>query len=430
MFIEGSCMKVGCDRILGSNLTEDACGVCGGNNTTCRHFKNIYDRVPPNLVKFDYNEVAMIPKGATHIQVRDTTNNYLALMEATGSFIRYIINGNWVISWPGEFIAAGTVIKYERTEDYESFTAAGPTTTDLHVMMLFLDDIPRIEYEFWMPNSKPVEQEEYQLPLGALKIISNQDEEYYQNVDLVEPSDEEYTTTTSTEAMMTTTTATTTSTTPVPFEPTTTPYTTTTAAFRNRLPPQFNGKNNKKAGRGKHNKHTKNDEKENKNKKPAYCSPCQKPADRKQHYCDSDFVAHVQLLSKYKLEGKRYRHDVKIIYVYKSDFKMMSREYIWVYSSCCPRFRPDREYIIMGRKRRVEMPEDTSPSKRATWVDVIGGDQSAKKSNQQTRLVVDHFDYWRIWKRKYHGSMMRVANKAKCKKTPPKRGILRDPEAR
>ena len=56
-------------------------------------------------------------------------------MEATGSYIRYIINGNWVISWPGDFIAAGTVIKYERSEQYESFTAIGPTTTDLHVMV-------------------------------------------------------------------------------------------------------------------------------------------------------------------------------------------------------------------------------------------------------------------------------------------------------
>ena len=61
----------------------------------------------------------------------------LALMEATGSYIRYIINGNWVISWPGEFIAAGTVIKYERTEHYESFSAVGPTTTDLHVMVSY-----------------------------------------------------------------------------------------------------------------------------------------------------------------------------------------------------------------------------------------------------------------------------------------------------
>ena len=146
-------------------------------------------------------------------------------------------------------------------------------------------------------------------------------------------------------------------------------------------------------------------------------------------------VVHVEVLSKHKLEGKRYRHDVRVKYVYKSDFKMMSREYIWVYSSCCPRFRPLREYIIMGRKRRVEMPEESSLSKRATWVDVVGiGDDSTSKSTnnrQQTRLVVDHLDYWRVWKRKYHGSMMRVANKAKCRNSDLSfKSLLRDPEAR
>ena len=115
----------------------------------------------------------------------------------------------------------------------------------------------------------------------------------------------------------------------------------------------------------------------------------------------------------------------------------MSREYIWVYSTCCPKFRPFREYVIMGRKRRVEMPEESSQTKRATWVDVIGGadeDSTSSKSSannrQQTRLVVDHLDYWRVWKRKYHGSLMRVANKAKCKKSTYSSTLIRDPETR
>ena len=53
------------------------------------------------------------------------------------------------------------------------------------LQMLYLDDIPRIEYEYWMPNSKPIESEAYHLPLGALKIISNNDEGIFSGLDFI-----------------------------------------------------------------------------------------------------------------------------------------------------------------------------------------------------------------------------------------------------
>lgn len=34
--------KPGCDFILGSKQQEDACMVCGGQNTTCLHHKSVY----------------------------------------------------------------------------------------------------------------------------------------------------------------------------------------------------------------------------------------------------------------------------------------------------------------------------------------------------------------------------------------------------
>lgn len=47
----------------------------------------------------------------------------------------YKVNGNWVISWPGDFRIAGTVMKYERADDdkQETITIAGPTVTNIHI---------------------------------------------------------------------------------------------------------------------------------------------------------------------------------------------------------------------------------------------------------------------------------------------------------
>uniref|UniRef100_A0A3P8VR95 ADAMTS like 5 n=1 Tax=Cynoglossus semilaevis TaxID=244447 RepID=A0A3P8VR95_CYNSE len=146
MCVNGRCLKPGCDSILGSQQQEDACMVCGGQNTTCLHHKSVYqsDGGP-----FGYNEVAMIPAGATHIRVTDNSKSYLALQNGHSQFV---INGNWKISVPGEYSVAGTKLLYRRSADtWESFEVAGPTQEDLHLMVLATDKNTGIEYEYWLP---------------------------------------------------------------------------------------------------------------------------------------------------------------------------------------------------------------------------------------------------------------------------------------
>uniref|UniRef100_A0A3Q2FGJ9 ADAMTS like 5 n=1 Tax=Cyprinodon variegatus TaxID=28743 RepID=A0A3Q2FGJ9_CYPVA len=142
--VNGRCLKPGCDSILGSKQQEDACMVCGGHNTTCLHHKSVYQRGP-----FGYNEVTMIPAGATHIRVTDNSRNYLALQNGRAQFV---INGNWKISVPGEYSIAGTKLLYRRSADtWESFEVPGPTQEDLHLMVLSTDKNSGIEYEYWLP---------------------------------------------------------------------------------------------------------------------------------------------------------------------------------------------------------------------------------------------------------------------------------------
>lgn len=49
--VRGECVKVGCDREIGSNKVEDKCGVCGGDNSHCRTVKGTFTRTPKKAGK-------------------------------------------------------------------------------------------------------------------------------------------------------------------------------------------------------------------------------------------------------------------------------------------------------------------------------------------------------------------------------------------
>ncbi|KAM3938879.1 ADAMTS-like protein 5 isoform 4-T4 [Leptodactylus fuscus] len=99
---------------------------------------------------FDYKNVTRIPAGAMHIKVMDRSRNILALMSLSRG---YVINGNWVISRSGTYKVAGTEVRYSRaTASHEYLEAAGPTDEDLYVLVLFQEQNPGIEYEYWLPK--------------------------------------------------------------------------------------------------------------------------------------------------------------------------------------------------------------------------------------------------------------------------------------
>uniref|UniRef100_A0A4W3I571 ADAMTS like 5 n=1 Tax=Callorhinchus milii TaxID=7868 RepID=A0A4W3I571_CALMI len=100
--INGKCLvsagKIGCDQILGSEEKEDVCRTC------------LFVDLLPLLV----HSIAL----------------------RNGSY-KYVINGDWVISWPGTYPVAGTKVHYRRSADNkESFEAMGPTKEDLHIMVM------------------------------------------------------------------------------------------------------------------------------------------------------------------------------------------------------------------------------------------------------------------------------------------------------
>lgn len=60
-----------------------------------------------------YNDILLIPAGATNIVVEETapSNNYLAIRNTSG---HYYLNGNWRIDFPRSIDFAGSKFHYER----------------------------------------------------------------------------------------------------------------------------------------------------------------------------------------------------------------------------------------------------------------------------------------------------------------------------
>lgn len=57
--------------------------------------------------------------------------SFLALKDSS----KRSINSDWKIELPGEFQIAGTTVRYVRRGLWEKFSAKGPTTVPLHLMV-------------------------------------------------------------------------------------------------------------------------------------------------------------------------------------------------------------------------------------------------------------------------------------------------------
>nr|XP_039322992.1 ADAMTS-like protein 5 isoform X3 [Saimiri boliviensis boliviensis] len=147
--VAGRCLSAGCDGLLGSGALEDRCGRCGGANDSCLFVQRVFRDAGAFA---GYWNVTLIPEGARHIRVAHRSRNHLALMGGDG---RYVLNGDWAVSPPGTYEAAGTHVVYTRDPGpEETLRAAGPTSADLLLQVLLQEPNPGIEFEFWLPRER------------------------------------------------------------------------------------------------------------------------------------------------------------------------------------------------------------------------------------------------------------------------------------
>ncbi|KAG8579259.1 hypothetical protein GDO81_010779 [Engystomops pustulosus] len=70
--VRGDCLKVGCDKVIGSSKKEDKCGSCGGDNSHCKIVKGTFTRTPK---KQGYIRIFEIPAGARHLLIQETESS-------------------------------------------------------------------------------------------------------------------------------------------------------------------------------------------------------------------------------------------------------------------------------------------------------------------------------------------------------------------
>lgn len=149
--VAGRCMEIGCNGVLGSGLRFDSCGICGGNNSTCRVIAGVFSRAK---MPYGYNVIATLPTGAANITIQHirASTNYLALKHQGGDFF---LNGNWAINASGNYQASGTTFSYQRPERYQGdmVTAPGPLHQPVDVMLFYQSTNPGIKYEYRLPMS-------------------------------------------------------------------------------------------------------------------------------------------------------------------------------------------------------------------------------------------------------------------------------------
>lgn len=124
--------------MLGSEAREDKCRQCQGDGSAC---STSIDDLDMNNLQAGYNDILLIPSGATNIEIyeKSPSNNYLAIRNLTG---HYLLNGYYRIDFPRVLSFAGSTWHYERRPQGfaapDKLTCMGPTTQALYLVVNIL----------------------------------------------------------------------------------------------------------------------------------------------------------------------------------------------------------------------------------------------------------------------------------------------------
>uniref|UniRef100_A0A8B9M7D3 Peptidase M12B domain-containing protein n=1 Tax=Accipiter nisus TaxID=211598 RepID=A0A8B9M7D3_9AVES len=152
--VQGLCRQAGCDHVLNSKARRDKCGICGGDNSSCKTLAGTF-----NSARYGYNVVVKIPKGATNIDIRQHSysgkpedDNYLALSDIHGNFI---LNGNFVVSMSKrEINIQGAIFEYSGSNStIERINSTDRIEEELTLQVLCVGNLhnPDVRYSFNIP---------------------------------------------------------------------------------------------------------------------------------------------------------------------------------------------------------------------------------------------------------------------------------------
>uniref|UniRef100_A0A8C6WWM1 ADAM metallopeptidase with thrombospondin type 1 motif 20 n=1 Tax=Neogobius melanostomus TaxID=47308 RepID=A0A8C6WWM1_9GOBI len=159
--VQGLCRQAGCDHVLNSKARNDKCGVCGGDNSSCKTMAGTF-----NDAQYGYNTVVRIPAGATNIDIKQVSysgkpedDNYLALSDSKSNSL---LNGNFVVAmFKREITFKGTVIEYSGSDTkVERINCTDRIEEELILQVLCVGNLynPDVRYSFNIPIEQHREQ--------------------------------------------------------------------------------------------------------------------------------------------------------------------------------------------------------------------------------------------------------------------------------
>ncbi|XP_041618274.1 A disintegrin and metalloproteinase with thrombospondin motifs 10 isoform X7 [Vulpes lagopus] len=149
--VSGECKHVGCDRVLGSDLREDKCRVCGGDGSACETIEGVFSPASPAI---GYEEVVWIPKGSVHIFIQDL-NLSLSHLALKGDQESLLLEGLPGTPQPHRLPLAGTTFQLRQGPDHtQSLEALGPINASLIVMVLARTELAALRYRFNAPIAR------------------------------------------------------------------------------------------------------------------------------------------------------------------------------------------------------------------------------------------------------------------------------------
>ncbi|GAB1597885.1 A disintegrin and metalloproteinase with thrombospondin motifs 9-like, partial [Argonauta hians] len=156
--VNGKCQRAGCDYQLGSTMKRDRCGVCGGDNSSCRTETGTL-----TYTKYGYNKVVDIPAGASSIHVSQhgygnrADENYLALQDSKGNFI---LNGDFTIKeYHHRFRVKGGSVEYSGSiNPIEQINSSSIIEEQLTVLVLSVGSVepPNVFYSYSISTGENV----------------------------------------------------------------------------------------------------------------------------------------------------------------------------------------------------------------------------------------------------------------------------------
>ncbi|KAF7206779.1 A disintegrin and metalloproteinase with thrombospondin motifs 2-like, partial [Nothobranchius furzeri] len=130
--VRGECEHVGCDGQIASDKQEDRCGVCGGDDSTCRIIKGNFTR---STKKPGYLKILEIPKGARHLLIQEFKGTPHILAIKNKETNHFFLNDEDELPESRVVIEKGVVWKYNRTGEQESVQTSGPLKYDALLMV-------------------------------------------------------------------------------------------------------------------------------------------------------------------------------------------------------------------------------------------------------------------------------------------------------